>query len=228
MSSTEHHRHIRTFVRREGRLTQSQERALSELWPRYGLELSDGELNYTKTFGRSGKTFLEIGFGNGASLASMAANAPENNYIGIEVHRPGVGHLLLDIEDRELENIRIYKTDGLDILKEAIPDNSLDGVFLFFADPWPKKKHHKRRMYQHNFLNLIHQKLLPGGFLHSATDWEPYAEHMLEIARERSDYEFPTSYRSFSPKPDYRPETKFERRGLKLGHKVNDLIIHKI
>ncbi|MBU1193126.1 MAG: tRNA (guanosine(46)-N7)-methyltransferase TrmB [Gammaproteobacteria bacterium] len=222
-SSEEKHRHVRSFVRREGRITQSQQRALSELLPRYGLAL-DGILDLDAIFGRSAPRTLEIGFGNGASLATMAAQAPEQDFLGIEVHRPGVGHLLQDIERQALSNLRVICADAVEVLQQHIPPSSLDRVLLFFPDPWPKKRHHKRRILQASFVELIRERLKPGGHFHMATDWQEYAEQMLEVMDNSAGFTNSAGRGQYAVKPDYRPETKFERRGLKLGHGVWDLV----
>lgn len=216
-------RHVRSFVRREGRITQSQQRALDELLPRFGVPL-DGMLDLDALFGRSAPRTLEIGFGNGVSLAQMAAIAPEQDFLGIEVHRPGVGHLLLEIERHALNNVRVICADAVEILEKHIPPASLDRVLLFFPDPWPKTRHHKRRILQPAFVALIHSRLKPGGVFHMATDWQHYAEQMLEVMDAAPGFRNSAGRGAYSPKPDYRPETKFERRGLRLGHGVWDLV----
>lgn len=221
-------RRIRSFVKREGRLTVGQERALNELFPRYGLELQDSPLNLDDTFQRSATRILEIGFGNGTSLSEMAANNPEQDYIGIEVHRPGVGNLLLQIEKLSLTNLRVINDDGVEVLKQMIADESLDAVYLFFADPWHKKRHHKRRIVQKEFVELLRKKLKVGGVFHMATDWEHYAEHMMQVMNESEGFENSAGKDQFLPRPEYRPLTKFEQRGQRLGHGVWDLIFKKV
>lgn len=220
-------RHVRSFVRREGRITQSQQRALDELLPRFGVPL-DGMLDLDALFGRSAPRTLEIGFGNGVSLAQMAAIAPEQDFLGIEVHRPGVGHLLLEIERHALGNVRVICADAVEILEKQIPPASLDRVLLFFPDPWPKTRHHKRRILQPAFVALIHERLKPGGVFHMATDWQHYAEQMLEVMEAASGFTNSAGRGHYAPKPDYRPETKFERRGLRLGHGVWDLVFARV
>ncbi len=215
---------MRSFVRREGRLTVAQVRALNMLWDRYGVTAGDGPVGPAELFGREAPTYLEIGFGNGEALAEMAAQHPESNYIGIEVHRPGVGHLLLELEKRDIDNVRVYQADAIKVLQYNIVTHTLDGVLLFFPDPWPKQRHHKRRIVQDTFLDLMVRKLKPGGQLHLATDWENYAQQMLAVLSRRSDFINQTSSGGFSPRPDHRPQTKFERRGLGLGHRVWDLL----
>lgn len=219
-------RRIRSFVRRQGRLTEGQSRALDEFWQDYGLELAQGPLNIAGSFGREAPTILEIGFGNGDSLLAMAESQPEKNFIGIEVHRPGVGGLINNAQRSGTHNIRVYCDDAIEVLKQ-IPDGSLAGVQLFFPDPWHKKRHHKRRIVQQQFAENIASKLQSGGYFHMATDWENYAEHMMEVMSACDLYENKMGQGNYSPRPDYRPETKFERRGIRLGHGVWDLIFIK-
>ncbi len=221
-------RPVRSFVLREGRLTDGQRQALEQLWERYGLERTGGALDPQAVFGRDAPRVLEIGYGMGQSLAAMAAAAPDKDFIGIEVHRPGVGALLMAIRDRQLPNLRSYCDDAVDILKLCIPDRSLSRVQLYFPDPWPKKKHHKRRIVQPDWVKLIHGKLAPGGVLHMATDWEPYAEHMMAVMNDAAGFVNQAGHGQFSPRPAWRPETKFERRGEKLGHGVWDLLFEKV
>ena len=221
-------RRIRSFVKREGRLTVGQERALNELFPRYGLVLQDSCINFDDTFQREAPRILEIGFGNGTSLSEMAASNPQHDYIGIEVHRPGVGNLLLQIEKLGLTNLRVINDDGVDVLKQMIADESLDEVYLFFADPWHKKRHHKRRIVQKEFVELLRKKLKVGGIFHMATDWENYAEHMMRVMNDAEGFENTAGQDQYLPRPDYRPLTKFEQRGQRLGHGVWDLIFKKV
>jgi len=222
-------REIRSFVLREGRLTPGQQRAFDALWPRLGVDWQPGEpLDLPALFGNDHPVWLEIGFGNGESLAEMAAGHPERNYLGIEVHRPGVGHLLLKLEERGLDNVRVLRHDAVEILRDALPAASLAGVQLFFADPWPKKKHHKRRIVQPAFMAMIARVLRPGGIFHAATDWQDYAEHMLEVFDGCEDrFENLAGHGNYSPKPDDRPLTKFEQRGQRLGHGVWDLLLRR-
>ena len=226
-SSENKHRPIRSFVRREGRLTKGQERALSELWGKFGINNEASILNFDKIFKRSVPRVLEIGFGNGHSLAEMATAHPEKDYLGIEVHRPGVGALLLLIEEHGLSNVRLICDDAVEVIKHRIADNSLDRVQLFFPDPWHKKRHHKRRIIQSDFVSLIAQKIKPGGLFHMATDWEDYAFHMVEIMNSSVDFTNTANDGEFVARPDYRPLTKFEQRGQRLGHGVWDLIYQK-
>jgi tRNA (guanine-N7-)-methyltransferase len=221
-------RRIRSFVKREGRLTPGQERAINELFPLYGIVLQDKLLNLDDIFQRSAPRILEIGFGNGTSLSEMAQNNPEQDYIGIEVHRPGVGNLLSQIEKSGLTNLRVINDDGVEVLKQMIPDNALDAVYLFFADPWHKKRHHKRRIVQKEFVQLLRKKLKVGGVFHMATDWEHYAEHMMQVMNESEGFKNTAGKDQYLPRPDYRPLTKFEQRGQRLGHGVWDLIFEKV
>ncbi len=220
-------RRIRSFVRREGRITAGQQRALQEYWPRYGLE-ADAPLELARVFGRDVPRTLEIGFGNGATLASMAAQQPEQDFIGIEVHRPGVGHLLQLIEERGLCNVRVMREDAVQVLTHCIANDSLDRVLLFFPDPWHKKRHHKRRLVQPEFVELLAGKIRRGGHLHMATDWEDYARHMLEVMSGSAAFRNCAENGVFVPRPDYRPLTKFEQRGQRLGHEVRDLLYERI
>lgn len=220
-------RPIRSFVRREGRLTAAQARALEQLWPRFGLEPGDSEIDFARVFGRSAPVILEIGFGNGESLATIAETHPLNNYMGIEVHRPGVGSLLLRLEQRQIDNVRVVCHDAAEVVRKNIPDNSLDAIFIFFPDPWPKKKHHKRRLVQAGFVQQLRQKLKVGGRLHMATDWQDYAEHMLAVMSAADGFSNTAASGDFCSRPDYRPETRFERRGLRLGHGVRDLVFER-
>ncbi len=220
-------RKVRSFVRREGRLTVGQQRALDVLWPQWGIEASGGLLDFKQVFGREAAVTLEIGFGMGDSLAEMALKAPEQDFIGIEVHRPGVGRLLAQIEEQGSDNLRVFCHDAVEILAQRIPDASLDRVLLFFPDPWHKKRHNKRRIVQQPFLDLLRLKLKPGGIFHMATDWQDYAEWMMVEMNEAEGFENVCGANQYSPRPDYRPITKFERRGQRLGHGVWDLVFRK-
>lgn len=222
-----HLREIRSFVRREGRITRAQEQALTRLWPRFGLE-TGGPVDLDACFGRHALRTLEIGFGNGESLAGMAVREPATDFIGIEVHRPGVGHLLLELERRELHNVRVICADAVDVLKVCLPDGALERVLLLFPDPWPKKRHHKRRLVQTGFIDVLARKISPRGILHMATDWEDYAQHMLEVMAAAPAFRNCAGAGNFSPRPDYRPITRFEERGRRLGHGVRDLLFERI
>ena len=208
-------RGVKSYVLRQGRLTPGQQNALTDLWPVYGLDTAMGPLDVNNLFAQPGPVCLEIGFGMGDSLAAQAKNNPEINYIGIEVHRPGVGHLLILAAEYELSNLRVFAEDSLEVLSLSLADQSLSSVQVFFPDPWHKKRHHKRRLINAEFLNLMTRKLHPSGLLHVATDWRPYAEEIEELFQEFPQFEM-------EPAPA-RPETKFERRGLGLGHEITDL-----
>lgn len=223
----QHLRPIRSFVRREGRMTPSQERAFNTLWQQYGLMLEQGVLDLEKIFNRKAPCVLEIGFGMGQSLAQQAEQHSEKNYLGIEVHRPGVGALLAAIENNNLPNIRIFCVDAVEVLKQCLPDESLDLIQIFFPDPWPKRRHNKRRLIQPAFIELLHRKLKSSGKLHLATDWQDYAEQMLVVMSAAQGWKNVAGENNFSPRPEDRPLTKFEKRGEKLGHGVWDLIFEK-
>ncbi|MBK8638669.1 MAG: tRNA (guanosine(46)-N7)-methyltransferase TrmB [Chromatiaceae bacterium] len=219
-------RPIRSYVLRQGRLTEAQERAFAELWPRYGVEWGPGQaLDLPALFGNDQAVYLEIGFGNGETLAEIAARHPERNYLGIEVHGPGVGHLLLEIERRGLGNLRLLRQDAVDLLDRGLAPASLAGIYLLFPDPWPKKRHHKRRILNPEFVTRLARVIRPGGLFHAATDWEPYALRMMEVLT-MSDAIFMNTAGpgAFAPRPEDRPLTKFEQRGQRLGHGVWDLI----
>ena len=219
-------RPIRSFVLRQGRLTSAQARAFAELWPRYGIERQPGEpLDLTALFGDDRPVWLEIGFGNGEALATLAERHPERNFLGVEVHCPGIGHLLLACERLGLTNVRLLRQDAVELLDSGLPPASLAGVYLFFPDPWPKQRHHKRRILNPAFLAKLTRVLRPDGTFHAATDWEPYAQQMLEVLTAAQDrFHNPFGPGQFAPRPAERPLTKFERRGQGLGHGVWDLI----
>lgn len=204
-------------------MTPAQKKALEVLWPKYGLNHDQGKIDLTEAFGREAPRFLEIGFGMGASLAEMARAHPENDYIGIEVHRPGVGSLLKTLQHQEIENVRVICADAVEVLKNNIIDHSLDGIYLFFPDPWHKKRHHKRRIVQPDFISLLARTLKPDSILHMATDWEDYAYHMLKVMQSNQEFQNTNNKEGFSDRRQ-RPVTKFENRGLHLGHKVWDLV----
>jgi len=220
-------RRIKSYVLREGRLTSSQARAMNELYPKFGLEHQKQLLNLSTVFDRDAPCFLDIGFGTGTSVVHMAALNPEHNHLGVEVHGPGVGSLLLRIEENNFSNVRVIYFDVMDVLKDMIPDESLTGVFLFFPDPWHKRKHHKRRLVKDDFIQLLHKKLKPEGFFHMATDWKHYAQHMMKEMSAATGFENKAGDHEYSERPDYRPITKFEQRGQRLGHGVWDLIFVK-
>ena len=219
------HRPIRSFVLRQGRLSSAQARAISDVGPRLALPFRDEPLNIAQAFGRTAPTVVEIGFGMGESTAAIAAMKPDTNFLGIEVHSPGVGALLKLCEAQSLTNVRVVQHDAVEVLKSMIPDGSLTGFHIFFPDPWPKKRHHKRRLVQPAFVKLLAHKLAPGGYLHLATDWENYAEQMLEVLS--GEPLLQNSAKDFAPRPDYRGITSFERKGVAKGHGVWDVVFHR-
>ena len=216
------HRTIRSFVRRTGRLTPGQQKAFTRLWTRYGIDLDEGSPSISGSFGRDAPLILEIGFGNGESLVEMARNNPESNFIGIEVHTPGIGHCMLAAEAADIDNLRLIAHDAMEVLGQHIADGTLSRLNLYFPDPWPKARHHKRRLLQPGFLDLASRKLVAGGTLHIATDWESYAEHIDETLAAREDFALLERREHGGENPLDRPTTKFERRGLKLGHRIWD------
>jgi tRNA (guanine-N7-)-methyltransferase len=224
--TSEQHRPIRSFVLRQGRMSNAQTRALDTLLPRWGIPYRESLLDLDAAFGRSAPKILEIGFGMGDSTAAIAAAHPQNDYLGIEVHGPGVGSLLNQIEALGLTNLRVVQHDAVEVLKHMIAPATLDGAHIFFPDPWHKKKHHKRRLIQPELVALLCDKLKPGGYLHAATDWQEYAEHILAVLA--ADPKLVNTAATYAPKPDYRPLTKFEQRGIKLGHGVWDIVFRKV
>jgi len=223
----ESHPPIRSFILRDQRLTPGQQRAKDVLWPQFGLEYSAERLDLNAVFGRSAPLMVEIGFGNGASLAQMADDQPENNFLGIEVHTPGVGHCLLQIEQRGLTNLRLMQHDAVEVFQHSLAEHSIDRLQLYFPDPWHKKRHHKRRIVQKPFIELAASRLKPGGIWHMATDWEHYADQMLLEMDAAADFKNTAEAGSYSSKPEWRPQTKFETRGEKLGHGVWDLLYQR-
>jgi len=220
-------RKVRSFVLREGRLTKGQAVAMEQQWPRMGLDYSPDALDLAQVFGRDADTVLEIGFGMGASLVEMAKAAPELNFIGIEVHKPGVGACLADAAEAGVTNLRVFHHDAIEVLENSIAPGSLTRVQLFFPDPWHKKRHHKRRIVQPEFAQTIRHSLEVGGVFHLATDWENYSEHMLEVMSVAPGYKNQSANGDFVPRPDHRPLTKFEARGHRLGHGVWDLMFER-
>ena len=223
-SETAARRPVRSFVLRGGRLTEAQERTLVELWPRFGIDADRGPLNLHDLFGNTHPVILEIGFGNGESTWQMAREHPAENFIGVEVHRPGVGHLLLKLAEHDIGNVRIACADAVEFLRGGIADASLAGLRLYFPDPWPKARHHKRRIVQPGFVALLGRKIAPGGILHMATDWAPYAEHMLAVMGGSAAFANLSPTGDACDRPPWRPQTKYERRGERLGHHVFDLL----
>jgi tRNA (guanine-N7-)-methyltransferase len=218
-------RGIRSFVVRAGRMGPGQARALAELGPRFVLPFTETPPDWPSVFGRDAPRVLEIGFGMGDATAAIAQATPDTDFIGVEVHTPGVGALLKHIGDKQLGNLRIVQHDAVEVLDKMIAPGSLAGVHLFFPDPWHKKRHHKRRLIQPPFVHALTTRLAPGGYIHCATDWQPYAEQMLEVLSAEPMLE--NTAPAFAPRPDYRPLTKFENRGLKLGHGVWDLVFRR-
>lgn len=218
-------RSIRSFVKREGKMTSGQKNAIELLWPEYGVDLRDEVLDLADLFKRDAFTVLEIGFGNGLSLAEMAEAHPEQNYFGVEVHTPGVGGLLVQVKKRALVNVRVSQDDAVEVLDQQIADGSLDRVQIFFPDPWHKKRHHKRRLIQSEFVKTLVAKLKPKGIIHVATDWENYAEHILQVLIQEPM--LTNTAQEYAAKPSYRPLTKYENRGMNLGHGVWDLLFEK-
>lgn len=213
---------IKSFVLRTGRMTGAQARALEELWPRYGVDLS-APVDLTALFGREAPRSVEIGFGDGELLVTLAAANPDRDYLGFEVHTPGVGHCLLRAAEEDVSNLRVVRADAVEMLNRFLPDACLDEVMVYFADPWPKKRHHKRRIVQTAFASMIAARLRPAGRLRLATDWVPYAEWMREVLDPHPDFVNAAGESGYVARPEQRPVTKFERRGERLGHEVRDL-----
>ena len=226
MTTDKHLRKIRSFVMRQGRMTEGQQRGMDEVFPKLGLDPTT-MFNSQEIFGNNHPLVFEIGFGMGDSLLQMAMANPDSNFIGVEVHQPGVGRLLNNADKAGVGNLRVYQDDAVEVLLHCFADNSIDRLQLYFPDPWHKKKHHKRRIVQPEFARLVNRKLKPGGIWHMATDWQPYAEQMLEVLTESENFVNAAGKGQYSARPDYRPETKFERRGVRLGHGVWDLIFNK-
>jgi tRNA (guanine-N7-)-methyltransferase len=221
-------RAVRSYVTRAGRITPAQERALSELWPRFGVEFTPGPLDLETLFGRRAPCSLEIGFGNGENLAALAAACPQRDYLGVEVHRPGVGRLLLSCAARSLSNVRVICHDAVEVLAAQIAAGALAEILILFPDPWPKKRHHKRRLVQDEFVALAVRGLAPGGMLRLATDWEPYAQEMLAVLTATPGLANTADSAGFVPRPPERTPTRFERRGERLGHAVWDLAFRRV
>ncbi len=224
-------REIRSYVVRAGRVTDAQQRAMQELWPRYGIDLSADNsappLQFDSLFGRSAPRVLEIGFGNGDNLAALAEANPGTDFLGAEVHPPGVGHLLRVAAEHQLQNLRVLRHDAVDALRRAFADGALDGVVILFPDPWHKKRHNKRRLLQAPFLDLLATRLRPGGTLAIATDWAPYAEEVLLLLNAHPQFRNLAAGGGYSERPAWRVRTRFERRGERLGHEVHDLLFER-
>ena len=218
-------RPIRSYVRREGRMSPAQERFIAEMMPKVGVPYQPAPLDFSEVFGRNAPTILEIGFGMGDSTAKIAECRPADNFLGIEVHGPGVGNLCKLIAERGIDNIRVMQHDAFEVVRDMIAPSSLDGVHIYFPDPWHKARHNKRRLIQGPFVADLARRLAPGGYIHCATDWEEYAEQMLAVLSAEPLLE--NTAEAYAPKPDYRPLTKFENRGLKLGHGVWDLVFRR-
>ena len=219
-------RHIRSYVLRQGRVSPAQQRAVETLLPRFGISYAAQPLDLDQAFGRDAPKILEIGFGMGDSTATIAQAAPENDYLALEVHTPGVGNLLKLIDAQQIPNIRIIQHDAVEVLRDMIADESLDGVHIFFPDPWHKARHNKRRLIQAPFVAQLVQKIRPGGYIHVATDWQGYAEQVLTVLSAEPLLE--NTAADYAPRPAYRPLTKFEQRGIRLGHGVWDLVFRRI
>ena len=218
-------RSIRSYVLRQGRLTPAQQRACEALLPRFGIPYRETPLDLEEAFGRRAPKIIEIGFGMGETTADIAARHPENDYLGIEVHTPGVGSLLKRLAEANLTNVRVIRHDATEVLANMIPAESLDGAHLFFPDPWPKKRHHKRRLIQPLFVSLLSSRMKRGAYVHVATDWEDYAQQILEVLA--AEPTLVNTVRGFALRPEWRPQTKFEARGLKLGHPVWDVLFRR-
>jgi len=218
--------HIRSFVLRQGRVSNAQKRYYEEGMPRFGLPYAAAPLDLNAVFGRASPQILEIGCGMGETTANIAAAHPENDYLGIEVHTPGVGSLLKEIATRELGNLRVIQHDAVEVVRDMIPPDSLTGIHVYFPDPWPKKRHHKRRLLQPPFVALLASRLAPGGYLHCATDWDEYAQQMLEVLS--AEPLLANTAEGFALRPAWRPQTKFETRGLRLGHGVWDVLFRRV
>ena len=219
------HRSIRSFVLRQGRVSNAQRRAHDTLLPKYGIPFAENLLDLDQVFGRSAPKFLEIGFGMGETTATIAQAHPQNDYLAIEVHTPGVGSLLNQIEELGLTNLRIIQHDAVEVLQQMLPPACLDGVHIFFPDPWPKARHHKRRLIKPQFIALLCERLKPGAYIHTATDWEDYAGQILQVLG--NEARLANTASDYAPRPEYRPLTKFEQRGLRLGHGVWDVVFRK-
>ncbi len=222
---TSKHRPIRSFVVRAGRMSPKQERGLTEGMARHGVFYAPTPLDFANTFSRNARTILEIGFGMGATTAEIAAAHPDTNYLAVEVHPPGVGSLCNLLDDQSLPNVKVIQHDAVEVLNHMITPGSLAGIHIYFPDPWHKARHNKRRLVQPPFVSLLASRLAPDGYLHLATDWVPYAEHMLEVLS--AEPLLKNTSADYASRPSWRPETKFERRGLKLGHEVRDLLFTK-
>ena len=223
--ATPFHRPIRSFVLRAGRMSPAQARALEELWPRFGVEYREAIFPAAEVFGRNAPLVLEIGFGMGETTAQIARAQPELDFLAVDVHVPGVGSLLRQLAAQDIPNVRVMQHDAVEVVRTMIAPGSLQGIHVYFPDPWPKARHHKRRLLQTPFVELLSSRLAPGGYFHCATDWEHYAEQMLEVLS--AEPALANSAAGYAQRPDWRPPTKFEKRGVRLGHGVWDLLFKR-
>ena len=223
---TQHHRSIRSYVLRQSHMTAAQQRAIDTLWPQFGLDYQETPADLNQAFGRGNRKILEIGFGMGTATAEIARRLPDDDFLAIDVHGPGVGNLLKLIDEQRIANIRVMRHDAVEVVENMLADGSLDGIHIFFPDPWHKKRHNKRRLIQAPFVAKLLPKLKSGGYIHLATDWEEYAQQMLEVLNGFPE-ELQNTAETYAPTPAYRPETKFEARGKRLGHGVWDLVFVK-
>ena len=221
----EHKRSIRSFVLRQGHMTAAQQRAIDTMWPQFGVDFQEAPLDLNRTFGRDNPKVLEIGFGMGVATVEIAKRLPDTDFLAIDVHGPGVGNILKLIEEEHISNIRVMRHDAVEVVEKMLEDGSLDGIHIFFPDPWHKKRHNKRRLVQVPFVEKLLPKLKSDGYVHMATDWEEYAVQMLEVLSSFDSLQ--NTATDYAPTPDYRPETKFETRGKRLGHGVWDLVFRK-
>jgi tRNA (guanine-N7-)-methyltransferase len=228
LAEIEHLRSIRSFVMRGGRITEAQQRALDLLWPKFGIPFAAALLDLDAIFGRAAPVTLEIGFGNGDNLAAQAAAHPDRNFLGVEVHRPGVGHLMLSLEERQVHNARVICHDAVEVLAHQIAPRALAEVVILFPDPWPKKRHHKRRLVQEPFVELVTDRLRGGGVLRFASDWQPYADAVLQLLNASPRLRNISSDKRFVSRPTERNPTRFEKRGARLGHDVWDLAFERL
>jgi len=219
------HPPIRSYVLRQGRFSRGQQRAYTELLPRFGVPYSASAVDFPAIFGRRAPVVVEVGSGMGETTARIARENPGTDYLAVEVHAPGVGSLLKHLEEEGTANVRVVRHDAVEVLRDMVPPGSLAGIHVFFPDPWPKKRHHKRRLVQEPFARLAAERLAPGGYIHVATDWEEYAEYALGVLSHEKLLE--NTAENYAPRPATRPETKFERRGIKLGHGVWDIVFKR-
>jgi tRNA (guanine-N7-)-methyltransferase len=220
-------RRIRSYVRREGRMTDGQKSALEDLWPHYGIDVPSAPLDLAAIFGREAPRVFEIGFGNGDHLLSRAASEPQHDFIGVEVHRPGCGRVMMNAQKSGLSNLRVSSHDAVEVLRDWIAAGSLSEIVIYFPDPWHKSRHNKRRLVQPHFMPLVTRALASGGLLRMATDWEPYARHMLEVVRGVAEMQNLAADGGYAPRAETRPKTRFEARGERLGHGVYDLLLRR-